>query len=270
MGSAVQALLDDTRQLWRNRSLLRTLVRREIAARHAGTAAGALWSYIQPLLTVAVYYLVFDIVFAMRLGEQAPVRAVGTFLIVGSLPWMAFCEFLNRGMTSLVDAGGLLQKNALPPVLCPVRSVLASSVVYGPLILALVPLYGAHHQYQSALLALPVLMLLQTLLALFMAYLLAIFAAALRDTVQVVGFLLSLGVFISPILFPVSQFPENWRWALWVNPITPFVLAYQSVFLQGQWPPLAHWGVMLLWVLGCGALLSLVLGRSRDHLVDWL
>lgn len=266
----MQALLDEIRQVWRNRSLLSTLVRREISARHAGTAAGALWSYIQPLLTVAVYYLVFDIVFAMRLGEQAPVRAVGTFLIVGSLPWMAFCEFLNRGMNSLVDAGGLLQKNALPPVLFPVRSVLASSVVYGPLILALVPLYGAHHEYKSALLALPVLMLLQTLLALFMAYLLAIFAAALRDTVQVVGFLLSLGVFISPILFPVSQFPENWRWALWINPITPFVMAYQSVFLQGQWPPLAHWGVMLVWVMACGSMLSLVLGRSRDHLVDWL
>lgn len=266
----MRTLRDEAHQLWRNRSLLQTLVRREVAARHAGTAAGALWSYIQPLLTVAVYYLVFDIVFSMRLGEGAPVRAVGTFLIVGSLPWMAFCEFINRGMTSLVDAGGLLQKNALPPVLFPVRSVLASSVVFGPLILALVPLYGGHHHYRSALLALPILMFLQTLLALFAAYLLAIFAAALRDTIQVVGFLLSLGVFISPILFPLSQFPESWRWALWINPITPFVLSYQSVFLMGLWPSLEYWGVMLSWVLAFGALLSLVLSRSRDHLVDWL
>ena len=55
----MQALLDDARQLWRNRSLLRTLVRREISARHAGTAAGALWSYIQPLLRLpwAIFHI---------------------------------------------------------------------------------------------------------------------------------------------------------------------------------------------------------------------
>lgn len=264
------ALREEFGQLVKGRSLLWTLVRREISARHAGTAIGALWSYIQPLLTVAVYYLVFDIVFAMRLGEQAPVRAVGTFLIVGSLPWMAFCEFMNRGMSSLVDAGGLLQKNALPTVLFPVRTVLASSIVYGPLILALVPLYGSHHHYESALLALPVLMALQTVMAALMAYLLAVFAAALRDTIQIIGFLLSLGVFISPVLFPLAQFPENWRWALWLNPMTPFVLAYQNVLLQGQWPPLGHWGVMLLWIVAAVGLLAVALERSRDHLVDWL
>ena len=73
------------------------MVRREMAARYAGTAAGVLWAYAQPLLTAAAYYLVFDVVFSMRLGEQAPTRAVGTYLIAGMLPWMAFCEALSRG-----------------------------------------------------------------------------------------------------------------------------------------------------------------------------
>ena len=266
----MQATRAEWTQMIRARSLLWTLARREIAARHAGTAIGALWSYVQPLLTIAVYYLVFDIVFAMRLGEHAPVRAVGTFLIVGSLPWMAFCEFINRGMGSLVDAGSLLQKNALPPALFPICSILASSVIYGPLIVLLVPMYGAYHHYQSALLALPMLMATQALLSLLLAYVLAIFAAALRDTVQVVGFFLSLGVFISPVLFPLSQFPEAWRWALWINPMTPWVLAYQAVFLEGQWPAPMSWLVMAAWVASGALLLELMLVRSKDHLVDWL
>lgn len=266
----MQALLEDLRQLRQSRALLWTLVRREIAARHAGTAAGAIWSYAQPILTVAVYYLVFDVVFAMRLGEKAPVRGVGAFLIVGSLPWMSFCDTINRSMGSLVDAGGLLQKNALPAVLFPMRTVVASSVIFGPLMLALIPLYAHQHHFSGALLAMPLLLLLQLLMCSLLGYLLAVFAAALRDTIQIIGFLLSLGIFVSPVLFPLSQFPERWQWVLWFNPMTALVMGYQDILLQGVWPHLGVWVATGSWIVGLTVLLSLVLSRSRDQLVDWL
>ena len=127
-------LLTEIKTLWKSRALLWVLTRRELQARHTGTAAGIAWPYLQPLLTVAAYYLVFDVVFSMRLGEGAPTRAVGTFLIVGALPWMAFCDAVSRGMSSLIEAGGLLQKNPLPPGLFVSRSVLARTGIYGPLI----------------------------------------------------------------------------------------------------------------------------------------
>ena len=119
--------------LWRARALCWVLTRREIAARYAGTAMGVAWAYVQPMLTIAAYYLVFDVVFAMRLGDGAPTRAVGAYLIVGMLPWMAFCDALTRGMGSLIEAGSILQKNALPPMLFPARAVLASGVVFAVL-----------------------------------------------------------------------------------------------------------------------------------------
>lgn len=246
------------------------MTRREITARYAGTAAGVLWAYVQPLLTVAAYYVVFDIVFAMRLGENAPTRAVGAFLIVGALPWMAFCDALARGMASLVEAGGVLQKNALPPVLFPARSVLASMVVHGPLLLALALAYGPQHHFAWALLALPVLVALQFLLCLVLGYALAILMAALRDTAQIVGFMLSIGIFMSPILFPVTMFPEAWRWVLWLNPMTALVLGYQAVLLQGAWPDMLVWAGAFAWLGGTSVLLAVLLQRSRDQLVDWL
>ena len=92
--------------LIRGHKLLWVMARREISTRYAGTAAGVLWAYVQPLLMVAAYYLVFDVVFAMRLGENAPTKAVGAYLVVGALPWMAFCDAVTRGMSSLVEAGG--------------------------------------------------------------------------------------------------------------------------------------------------------------------
>ncbi len=246
------------------------LTRREVAARHAGPAVGVLWPYLQPLLTVAAYYLVFDVVFAMRLGEGAPTKAVGAFLVVGALPWMAFCDAVSRGMNSLIDAGGLLHKNPLPPVLFVVRAVLASALIYGPLMLLVALLYVAALGLRPALLALPMLLVLQLLLCIVLAHMLAILAAALRDVVQIVGFLLSVGIYLSPILFPMSLFPERWRWVLWLNPMTALVLGYQQVLLQGAWPPASVWLVGLLWLGGLALALNVVVARSRDQLVDWL
>jgi lipopolysaccharide transport system permease protein len=263
-------LSNEARAVWLARDLVWVLTLREVGARHAGTAVGVLWPYMQPLLSVAAYYLVFDVVFSMRLGEGAPTHAVGAFLVVGALPWMAFCDAVSRGMNSLIEAGSLLQKNPLPPVLIVARAVLASMVIYGPLLLLVGFAYAPLHRFNLAVLTFMPLLVLQMMLCLLMGYLLAILAAALRDTVQLVGFLLSVGIYLSPILFPLSLFPENWRWVLWLNPMTTVVVGYQQVLLQGAWPPFSVWWIGLLWLAGLALALNVVVARSRDQLVDWL
>lgn len=266
-------LLTDLRTLWRMRALLWVMVRRELAARVSGSAGGLLWVWLPPLATLAVYFLVFDLVFGLRLGTPAqggPAQRVGAYLVVGMLPWMAFADAVQRGMNSLLEAAGLLQKNPLPPVLFPARAVLVSTAVFGPLVLALLALYTPQHGWRSGLWAVPLLWLGQLALVFCLAALLAVLTAALRDVAQLAGLLLSLGVFLSPILFPLSQFPPGWRWLLWLNPMTGPVLGYQSALLQGAWPAWPVWAALAAWVLALGGLLSLALSRSRDELVDWL
>ena len=266
----MQQSWSDWRYLWSQRSLLWVMTRRELAVRYAGSAAGVAWAFLQPVLTIAAYFLVFDIVFAMRMGDNAPTARVGTYLVVGSLPWLAFCESLSRGSASLVDAGTLLQKNALPPVLFVARSVLAGFVVFAPLMVLLAVGYAAAYGVAWAHLALPLLMLLQCLLAFLLAYLLAILAAAVRDTLQLLAFVLSVGIFLSPILFPITLFPQDWRWLLFANPMTALVLGYQSILLKGVWPDWTLWAVALSWVLLLAIALDALVKRSRDELVDWL
>ena len=260
----------DWQALWQARGLLWIMTRRELASRYAGSAAGVLWAYLQPILMVAAYFLVFDVVFAMRMGHNAPTARVGTYLVVGALPWLAFCESLSRGASSLVDAGGLLQKNALPPVLFVARSVLAGWVVFVPLMVALTLSYLPVSGFGWALLAVPLLLVLQGALALLLAHILAILAAAVRDTLQVLAFALSVGIFLSPILFPISLFPVAWRWVLYANPMTSLVTGYQSVLLQGVWPSLTVWSVAIGWLILLALLLNVLIHRSRDELVDWL
>jgi lipopolysaccharide transport system permease protein len=256
--------------LWRARGLLAMMARRELAARHAGSVLGVFWLYAQPLLTIAAYYLVFDVVFQMRLGESAPTRAAGVFLIVGMVPWIAFCESVSRGMASLIDAGGLLQKNPLPPALFPARAVLTSSLIYLPLTAVLVAAYSPLHHFSTALLLLLPLLALSLLGWFLLGYVLAILAAAVRDVMQVVVFLLGIGVFISPVLFPAAMFPPALAWVLWLNPATPTVLGLQSILLAGAAPGWDVWLGLTSWILALAFGLDRLVARSREQLVDWL
>lgn len=266
----MQALIAEIKILFRMRQLLWVMTRRELATKHAATALGWIWPYLQPTLTIAAYYLVFDVVFSMRMGKQAPTESVGAYLIVGALPWMAFCDGLSRAMNSLIEAGGVLQKNPLPPVLFACRAVLASTTIYVPLVLAVVVLYFPLHRGGLVLLAIVPLMFFQTALVALLGYALAILAAALRDVVQIVGFMLSVGIYLSPALFPISMFPQDWRWILWANPVTATIVGFQEVLLQGQWPTAMVWVASICWIGISAVVLSALIERSRDQLLDWL
>jgi lipopolysaccharide transport system permease protein len=246
------------------------MTRREMSSRYAGSVMGVVWAFLQPVLTVAAYFLVFDVVFSMRMGEGAPTSRMGTYLVAGALPWLAFSEALSRGTNSLVEAGALLQKNALPPALFVARSVLAGLVVFAPLMGLLAIGYLPLSGFGLALLAMPLLMLLQGVLTLVLAHVLAILAAAVRDVLQVLGFLLSVGVYLSPVLFPVSLFPEQWRWVLFANPMSALVMGYQAVLLKGEWPGIELWLVTATWIVVLALILNGLIYRSRDQLVDWL
>lgn len=266
----MNSVVREAATLWRSRALLKVLTQREISTRYAGTALGVIWPYLQPLLSIAAYFLVFDVVFAMKMGEHAPTSRVGAYLIVGALPWMAFCDAVGRGMSSMLEAGSVLQKNALPPVLFPARAVMGSTIIYAPLLLLVALAYAPMHHFKLATVALIPLLLLQMLLCMALGHALAIMAAALRDTVQIVGFLMSVGIYLSPALFPITMFPEQWRWALWLNPMTGLMIGYQSVLLKGAWPPVEAWMATGCWVAFAAVTLSVLVERSRDQLVDWL
>ena len=71
-------------------------------------------------------------------------------------------------------------------------------------------------------------------------------------------------------MFPLSLFPEDWRWVLWANPMTAFVIGYQNLLLQGVMPTAGVWIAIALWIAGLTLLLNVLVRRSREQLVDWL
>ncbi len=248
------------------------MTRRELSVRYAGSAGGVIWAYAQPLLMLAVYLLVFDVVFGMRVPSGGTETRLGLFLVAGMLPWMAFAEVLNRSAASLHEAGGLLQKNALPAGLFVSRSMLASTLVYLPLLALLPGLYGFWGAGPSwAWLALPSLLALQLLMMWALARTVAVLVLAMRDLQHGLTFFLSVGLFASPALFPLNLFPPAFQSMLYTNPMTPVILGYQAVLLEGRWPSMsAVWVPALLWCFLALVIAHRVWRNSRDLLADWL
>ena len=261
------------RLLWTQRRFLWLLSKNDLSNRYAGSMAGVLWAYVQPILTIAAYWLVFDFIFELKVGNNSGnASRMGAYLVAGSVPWLAFCDATLRGTHALVDASALVQKSAIPPSLVISRSVLASCITFGPLLLLLPLAYirGATGASFLAYGAVPFLVLCQFALSLLLSHILAVFSAALRDMLQITAFSLSLGIYLTPVFFPITLFPEAWRWILYLNPMTALVMSYQSVFLYSVWPPAEQWAVTGGWILALVFFLEPVLARSKNELVDWL
>jgi lipopolysaccharide transport system permease protein len=222
----------------RNRSLIVSMVRRDIHGRYRGSVAGLFWTVIQPLLMMLTYFFIF----ALVLGVRWPGASSGpaSFLLnftAGMLPWLAFSEALGRASNVVLDHRTLVKRVVFPLEILPVNLALAGLVseFFGLLVfLAAVGVFQGHLPVTAAWL--PVILVPQILLTLGLCWFLAALGVFLRDTGQFMAFLLTLWFFATPICYPESALPENLRGVFALNPVYLLVRSYRAVFLEGR-PP---------------------------------
>lgn len=214
--------------------LFLNLLIREIHNRYSGGIVGAGWLLLQPLLTLAIYFVVFTTIFKVRVPE---VEGLGflAFVALGLWPWMAFQEALIKGTKAIAGNAELVKKVSFPNELLVYAAVFSTYFVHllGMLIviialhLFVMPL---HLGFIPLLLLLFGLMLLLTLaLTLFIAPLQVIF----RDTDQFVAPLLAMAFYATPILYPARMVPEWLQNLIWLNPMTYFVERSRGLLMQG-------------------------------------
>jgi ABC-type polysaccharide/polyol phosphate export permease len=232
-------------RLLRFRGLLATLTRRELAARYRGSLLGFLWSLVNPLLLLAVYTVVFELVFQQR---TMGVRPYAVFLICGLFPWVWLSTALLEGTGSLSANAGLLRKAVFPAEVLPVVSTLASLahfVLALPVVLlALVVARALGHDvggWTALLVPLPVL--LQLVFSGGLALALAALAVHFKDVRDLLQNLLTLAFFLTPVLYPLSavRHVRGLAWVIAANPATPFVRLYQELLFFGRVPEAGLW-----------------------------
>lgn len=228
------------RELYRYRDLVFTLVARDLKVRYRRSALGFLWTMLQPLLYMLVLHLVFSSIFRYEV-DNYPVYA-----LAGLLFWNFFQQTIVSSMNSLRGNAQLLRKVAVPAEVFPLATVLSGVV---NLLLATVPLFlimvVTGHSFTPALLFLPVSMVIAALFTLGAGLLLSPMAVFFGDVVELVGVLLQLLFFLTPVMYPLSIIPERLAWAVRFNPMRSVLEVFRDPIFYGKVPPVGHLAVAL-------------------------
>ncbi len=244
--------------LWRYRSFIASMVRREFQARYLGSALGALWSVLNPLAMIFIYTVIFGQVMRARLPGVEDGTSYGIFLCAGLLPWNMFVETLQRCTSVFVDQGNLLKKMTFPraalPIIVAASSLVNFMIIFGLLLLVMV-LLGRFPGWP--LLGLIPLLVLQQTIAVGFGVALGVLNVFFRDAGHVVGILLQFWFWFTPIIYPLSILSDRLQLLVSLNPMTAIVDAYQGILLYDRSP---NWLAIL--PHAALALLALAIGRA--------
>jgi len=222
-------------ELLRYRDLLRALVVRDLKVRYRRSTIGFLWTMLQPLMTMLVLSMVFSAVFRFD-APNYPVYA-----LAGIMFWNFFNQSVITSMNSLRSNAQLLIKIPVPKAVFPVATVLAGVV---NLLFAMVPLFVillvTGHPIRPAVLFLPVAILLAALFTLGAGLLLAPMAVFFYDTVEMIGVLMTLLMYMTPVFYPMDIVPEKYLWVVRFNPIRSVLEVFRDPIYFGKIPPLTH------------------------------
>ena len=242
----------------RHRSLIRSMVRRDIAGRYRASYAGLFWTVIHPLLMMLTYYFVFGIVLRTRFGDDSLPGGFLMYFLAGMLPWLAFSEAVGRAPTTVIEHASFVKKLLFPVETLPVNLVLAGLVseAFG-LAIFVTGLWAFGYPTSLTAFYLPLILLPQFLFTLGLCWLLSALGVFFRDLGQLIGFLLTVWFFTTPICYPEASLPAHYLWLFELNPMYVFVESYRAIFLEltaPPWKPLA--------VLSAVSVAAFVLGHA--------
>jgi homopolymeric O-antigen transport system permease protein len=244
--------------IWRNRGLIRTMVRRDILGRYRGSFGGSFWTIINPLLLMGTYFFVFGVV--LNKGEESRTD-FALYFLAGMLPWLALSEAVGRSPHVILEHRTFVKKVVFPLETLPANLVISGVVAEAfALAIFVVGLLLAHRPVPWSVIWLPVLIVPQLLLTIGLSWFLAALGVFVRDLGQVIGFVLTLWFSLTPICYPEASLSPNALRILRWNPMYVLVTAYRAIFLEGHVPDLPA-----LAMLTCFAMAIAILGFGWFH-----
>jgi lipopolysaccharide transport system permease protein len=244
--------------IWRNRGLIRVMVRRDILGRYRGSFGGAFWTLINPLLLMLTYFFVFGVVLRSRFGQDQSRSGFALYFLAGMLPWLAFSEAAGRSPGVMLEHRNFVKKLVFAVETLPVNLVAAGLVSeLFAVVLFCVFLLAVRGGVPPSVVWLPALLIPQVLFTAGVAWFLAALGVFVRDLGQVMGFVLTIWFFVTPICYPETSLPPAATVLLSKNPIYVLVRGYRAILLENRAP--AFGALWKLWLL---SIVVFVLGHA--------
>lgn len=214
-------------------SLFWGFVKQEIQGRYAGSFGGALWSIVTPLSNMIIYIFIFSAIMKIRINTiDTGTDSFVIYLLSGLLPWLAFSESINSSTGVFIGKANFITKVVFPVELLPIVSVVVPFLLHGVGFLIFL-LYLVFNGYlHMAWLFLPCVIAFHMMFTLGLVILISSLCVFIRDIQQFIGVIMSLWVYLTPIMYPVSMVPDEYLWILNLNPMYPFIELYHMVLLK--------------------------------------
>ena len=262
-------------ELYQNRKLIWKLAKNDFKTRFAGSYLGIVWAFVQPVVTILVYWVVFE----KGLNAKAEVLANGVeapyvlWLTAGIVPWFYFSEALSNGTTALLEYNYLVKKVVFKISILPIIKIIAATFIHGFFVLFMLLLFMVHGYFPDA----------HTLQLIYFSFCLFVFVLGIsyttcsivlffRDLTQIIGIVLQVGMWATPILWKLSKVPEQYQILFKLNPVFYIVNGYRSALLEKTWFWEDFYSTMFFWIttaviFGIG---TLIFKRLKVHFADVL
>lgn len=245
-------MLERIKEIYAYREMIRSLVKRDLKGRYKGSVLGFLWTFLNPLLQLVVYTMVFSTI--MRAG----IKDYYLFLFVALIPWIFFSTSLTGGASCILVQQDMVKKIYFPREVLPVSYVTSQFVnmLLSFIVIFLVLIFAGHPLRFEAVFCLPMIMIVEYVLALGFTMVMSAVTVYIRDLEYILGILTMAWQFLTPIMYSAEQVPAHVRWIFSVNPMTYVITAYRDILYYGKMPRLE-------------TLLSAVLIGSGMLIVGW-
>ena len=228
------------KNLYQYRELLKTNVKKEIRGRYKNSILGVLWSFLNPLLQLAVYALIFPLI----LKNDIPYYTI--FGCVGIIPWTFFTTTVNQAAFTIIANGNIIKKVYFPREILPISVVTSNAVnfvISTIIILAFVIIYGLG--VTPYMLLYPFILLIQYILLLGISFILSSITVYFRDLEHIIGIILMVMFYATPIVYSLDTLPEPFVTIMQLNPMAHIIEGYRSIFYYQTMPNMNNLLILL-------------------------
>lgn len=259
-------MIERVKEIYAYREMIVSLVKRDLKGRYKGSALGFLWTFLNPLFQLAVYTMVFSVI--MRAG----IKDYYLFLFVALIPWIFFSTSLSGGASCIMAQQDMVKKIYFPREVLPISYVTSQfiNMLLSFIVIFIVLIVARYKLNPIAILCLPIVMVVEYVLALGLTMIMCALTVYLRDLEYVLGILTLAWQFLTPVMYSINMAPKEVRWVFSFNPMSYIIVAYRDILYYGKVPRLEN--LLSAIIIGIAALVIgwIVFERLQKHFVEEL
>ncbi|MGI1690927.1 ABC transporter permease [Thermoanaerobacter uzonensis] len=219
------------KELYEYREMLFSMVKKDLRTRYRGSFLGFLWTFINPLLQLIVYSIVFSTIMRINIYNFA------MFLFVALLPWIFFSTSITQSATIVIANSNLVKKIYFPRIILPISVALTGfiNMIFG-FVIVFVALFIFKFHLSASIVLLPVVMINELLFVIGLNIVFSALNVFFRDLEHILGIITMAWFYLTPIVFPINLVPEKYLKLFFLNPMTSIILPYRDILYYGLWP----------------------------------